>query len=136
MKRTLIIPVLAILAGCATTQQATDALQKGFVGRDLDAFVLRYGAPLQRHQLNSGGSIYVWSSEVQSYDLPSTTTIQGTTSPYGFSGSAVTTGGGVVNVFCEVQIVTAPNGTITSIAPTRDTIGRWTTSRCAEVFNE
>ena len=136
MKSMLSILLLSIFAGCTTTQQAATMLKSNFVGKNMDDFVLRYGAPIQKHQLNSGDLLYVWNSGVKSYGIPATTSIQGSTSPYGFSGTAVTTGGGAINVFCEVQIVTASDGAIKSISPTRDTIGDWTTSRCAEIFKE
>ena len=131
-----LLAVVLALGGCASTQEAANSLRRNFEGKNIDAFVLRYGAPYQRHQLNSGDLMYTWSSEIRSYGLPTTTTIQGSTSPYGFSGTATKTGGGMINVFCEVQIVTAQDGTVKSISPFRDTIGRWTTSRCAEVFKE
>lgn len=136
LKRVLAFFLLAVLVGCTTTQQATNVLQANFLGRNIDTFVIRYGVPIQRHQLNSGDLLYVWNSGVKSYGLPTTTTIQGYASPYGYSGTAVTSGGGAITVFCEVQIITSPDGTITSISPTRDTIGDWTTSRCAELFKE
>jgi hypothetical protein len=124
------------LGGCASTQEAADSLRRNFEGKNIDTLVLRYGAPYQKHQLNSGDLMYTWSSEIRAYGLPTTTTIQGSTSASGFSGTAISSGGGAINVFCQVQIVTAQDGTIKSISPFRDTIGRWTTSRCAEVFKE
>jgi hypothetical protein len=136
MKRILILIIALSLASCASTQEAANRLSSNFDGKNIDAFVLRHGAPFQRHQMNSGDLLYTWSSEIRAYGLPATTTVQGTRSPYGFSGTATTTGGGTVNVFCEVQILTTQDGTIKSISPFRDTIGMWTTSRCAEIFKE
>lgn len=136
MNRIHILVAAFILAGCASTQEAAQTLSSNFAGKNIDAFVLRHGAPFQRHQLNSGDLLYRWSSEVHAYGLPTTTTVQGTATPVGFSGTATTTGGGTVNVFCEVEILTAQDGNIKSISPVRDTIGRWTTSRCAEIFKE
>jgi hypothetical protein len=135
-QRFALLAVVLAFSGCASTQEAANSLRHNFEGKNIDVFVLRYGAPYQRHQLNSGDLMYTWSSEIRSYGLPTTTTIQGSTSPYGYSGTATTFGGGMINVFCEVQIVTTKDCTVKSISPFRDTIGRWTTSRCAEVFKE
>lgn len=137
LKKTLLFFVASLLCvGCASTQEAANTLTRNFVDKNIDTFVVRYGAPYQRHELNSGDLLYTWSSEIRSYGLPTTTAVQGIRSPSGFSGTATTTGGGTIRVFCEVQIVTAKDGTVKSISPFRDTIGRWTTSRCAEVFKE
>jgi hypothetical protein len=86
-----------VVAGCASTQEAAQTLSRNFAGKNIDAFVLQYGAPYQRHQLNSGDLVYMWSSEIRSYGLPTTTTIQGTRFPYGFSGTATNT-----NASCDV----------------------------------
>lgn len=136
MNRILILIIAFGLVGCASTQEAANRLSSNFAGKNIDAFVLHHGAPFQRHQLNSGDLLYRWSSEIRAYGLPASTTVQGTASPYGFSGTATTTGGGTFNVFCEVQILTTQDGTIKSISPFQDTIGNWTTSRCAEIFKE
>ena len=128
-------PLVAFaLLGCTTTQQAADALGQKYLGQNIDAFVVAYGAPYAKHILNSGDAMYTWNSGVHSYGMPTTTTVQGTRTPMGFSGTATTSGGGSINVFCEVRIVTAPDGTVKSILPVGDTIGRWTTSRCGEIF--
>ena len=127
---------LCMLAGCASTQDAASALATRFVGKNIDEFVLRYGAPFQRHELNSGDLMYTWSSGVTSYQMPGTTSVQGTRTSTGFVGTTTTTGGGTINTFCEVQIVTAPDGLVKSIHPVRDTLGNWALSRCAEVFGQ
>jgi len=129
------IAIFCLLTACASTQDASNALSARFVGKNIDEFVLRYGAPYQRHQLNSGDLVYAWNSGVTSHQMPATTSVQGTRTPTGFVGTTTTTGGGTINTFCEIQIVTAPNGTVRSIHPTRDTIGNWVLSRCAEIFS-
>ena len=62
-------------------------------------------------------------------------TVSGNVSSTGYySGSGTTTGGGSLNVFCEVQIETDEYNIIRAVTITRDTIGNWTTSRCGEIF--
>ncbi len=129
------IIALLLLNGCTTTQQAMQRANNSFVGKNFDEFVLKHGIPHSKHQLNNGDYIYVWSSVVISYNMPETTNISGTVSPYGsYYGTATTTGGGSIDVFCEVQIHTTAEGEILSIKPVRDTWGNWTTSRCSEIF--
>ena len=135
--RTLICAAVIALAtaGCATTQDAANSMRAGYTGQNMDAFVMRHGAPYQRHHLNNGDTLYVWRSGVDSYTMPATTTVQGTSTNGWFSGNAQTTGGGVVRVFCEVKILASPDGTIKDIAPQRDTIGNIRLlSRCGEIF--
>jgi predicted outer membrane repeat protein len=60
--------------------------------------------------------------------MPATTTFQGNT--------AQTVGGGLINVFCTLEIVTTPEGTIKAINVAADTLGDWTISRCGEIFKE
>jgi hypothetical protein len=134
MQRISVVLVAALLTACASTQDAAAALGVRYAGKNIDEFVVRYGAPYQRHELNSGDIMYTWSSGVTSYQMPSTTTAQGTRTPTGFVGVATTTGGGTLSTFCEVQIITTPAGLVKSIYPIRDTLGNWAISRCAEVF--
>jgi len=128
-----IIAVL-LLNGCTTTQQAMRRANNSFVGKNLDEFVLKHGIPHSKYQLNNGDYVYLWNSGVISYNMPATTTISGTDFGGYYSGSGTTIGGGTLNVFCEVQIHTTAEGEILSITPLRDTWGRWTTSRCSEIF--
>jgi hypothetical protein len=129
--RTLFLALMvspALLFGCTTTQGATDRINREFVGQNVDSFFLSHGMPSQKHVLNSGDIMYGWSSQVHSYAMPATTTFQGNT--------AQTVGGGSLNTYCALQIVTSPEGTIKVIIVTADTFGDWTISRCAEIFKE
>jgi len=126
--------LILLLSGCTTTNQAMLRVNNSFAGKNIDEFVLQHGVPYKKHQLNSGDFIYVWNSGVISYQMPATTNLSGTVSPYGYTGTATTYGGGALNVFCEVQIHTAQDGMIRSIQAVRDTIGKWTLSRCSELF--
>jgi hypothetical protein len=129
----LIVGLLA-LPGCTTTQEAMTNATSKYVGKNFDQFVLDHGIPHSKYQLNSGGYVYVWNSGIITYSMPVTTTFSGTASPYSYSGTATTTGGGAIDVFCELKIHTDESGQILSITPVTDTLGKWTTSRCAEIF--
>lgn len=134
MKLCVYFFVALLLFGCATTREGMERANTAFVGKNIDDFFLTYGVPYRKHQLTNGEFLYLWNSGVISYGLPTTTNITGTKNPYGYSGTAVTYGGGSIDVFCEVQIHTSAEGKILSINPVSDTLGKWTTSRCAEIF--
>ncbi len=134
MKLCACLFVSLLLYGCTTTQGAMQRAASSFGGENIDAFVLTHGIPYRKYQLNNGDYVYVWNSGVISYKMPATTTITGTVTPYSYTGTATTYGGGSIDVFCEVQIHTKSDGTIMSIKAVRDTIGKWTTSRCSEIF--
>lgn len=137
MKNTILSLCVAMaFCGCSTTQQATTRLTADYVGKSLDSFVLDHGIPHSKYQLDDGGFVYVWSSGVIVVQMPTTTTVSGTVSPYGtYSSHATTSGGGQIEVFCEIQIQTDPNNIIRSLKPIKDTIGNWELSRCAEIFD-
>lgn len=134
-KLLFLLPLILIVLGCTTTKQAMVRANNRYVGKNLDEFVIERGAPDSKYQLNNGEYLYVWNSGVTSFQMPSTTTINGTVSPYGnYYGTGTTTGGGTLEVFCEVRIRTTSEGEIILIEPSRDTWGIWTTSRCSECF--
>jgi hypothetical protein len=131
----VIIILLVIFTGCTTTEQGLNKANSQFVGRNMDDFVREYGMPYREFKLNDGSKLYRWSSGVLSYGIPSSTTFQATQGTYGqITGTSQTHGGGSIDVSCEVDIHTTSDGTITAIKPVRDTLGKWTTSRCAEIF--
>lgn len=123
---------LGLLAGCVSTQEVVNRLSPQFVGTNFDSFVLRYGPPKSKFILNSADIVYVWNSGTASVGIPASATTTG-------SGNTATTqfhGGGSIDMFCEIQFVTSPNGTIKELSILKDTIGFWTTSRCNEVFEK
>lgn len=137
MKKITPIFITFFLLGCTSTEQAMRRANARFVGRSIDEFVLEHGIPYAKHQLNNGGYIYAWNSGVISYNMPETTIVTGQIDPLVFySRSPTTTGGGSIDICCEVQIHTSAEGKILSIKPIRDTWGRWTTSRCSEIFKK
>lgn len=130
----LIFPLLVLTvlcAGCVSTQSVVNRLGSRWIDKNFDEFVLRYGVPQKKFELNSGDFAYVWNSGTSSIDLPATAT----TNIYGNTAYTQMNSGGRINMFCEVQIVTTRNGIIKHITILKDTIGFWTTSKCHEVFD-
>ena len=126
--------LICLTSGCTSTSQGIARANSSFAGKNLDTFVLAHGIPYAKHELSSGEYVYLWNSGVISYAMPHTTSMSGTYTSTGYSGTAHTTGGGTLDVYCEVQIHTEADGTILDIKATKDTWGKWTTSRCAEIF--
>jgi hypothetical protein len=126
--------VAFLLGGCNTTQQAELAMQTRWKGQKADEFFIAHGLPQSEFTLSDGRKMFSWKSGTITYGLPgsaqSRTTVLG--------GMALTnttyTPGGSVDVFCSAQIIVGRSGLIEEIRPHEDTIGRWNTSRCAELF--
>ena len=115
---------LLVLGGCTSSQTAVDTLYERWAGRHSDEFFIQYGMPFKQFQLDDGGKLFAWSSGVKSYTMPSTTTYQGTVGPYGtYSGTGTTTGGGTLDLICDLQIQTNAELRITAITFTRDSMG-------------
>lgn len=135
MKIIISLLVVCLLAGCATTQQAYDSLNQRYVGTNTDAFFLAHGVPRGSFRLHNGNTVYVWQSNIAGIAMPSVTTASGNISPNGYlNATAETTGGGIASLFCRLNIVATPDGTIQHIGIATDTVGAWNLSRCAEVF--
>lgn len=131
-----LLPVL-ILSGCATTQTATRALGH-YNGQSTDLFFQNYGMPVESFELNNHDRLYRWSSGITRYTMPSTTTYSGTAYSTGVTtsvrGAAHTTGGGVLDVECVLDILADSKNIIKQIKIIRDTWGNWELSRCYEVI--
>lgn len=130
LKTGAVLIVLTLLCtACVSTQSVVDRFGQQWGGRKFDEFVVRYGAPYRKFELSNGGVAYVWNSGTSSFAMPATAT----TNIYGNTAYTQVSGGGNIEMFCEVQFVTDQSGTIIQILM-RDTWGFWATSRCHEVL--
>lgn len=110
MKVQIAATVIALtLAGCGSTQQASQAMQASWVGKRADDFFVKHGAAQREQQLSDGRRVYVWQTS-----------------------SNASMGG--PRVFCSADIVASSAGMIVEIRPREDSIGLWNTSRCTEIF--
>ena len=125
-----ILGVALLASGCVSTQAVVDRFGQKWIGRNFDEFVMRYGAPYRKYDLNNGGTAYVWNSGTSSIAMPATAT----TNVYGNTAYTQVSGGGNINMFCEMQLVTDSAGAIRQVTILKDTIGFWVTSRCHEVL--
>lgn len=129
--RVLILLFAMVCAACVSTQSVADRFSTQWIGRNFDEFVLRYGTPYKEFKLNNGATVYVWNSGTASMGIPATAT----TRVYGNTAYTQMSGGGSIDMFCEMQVVTDQRGAIQQVKILRDTIGLWATSRCHEVLD-
>lgn len=127
---TFILFLALVCAACVSTQSVVDRFGQKWVGKDFDEFVLRYGTPYRKFELNSGDIAYAWNSGTSSIAMPAAAT----TNIYGNTAYTQVSGGGNINMSCEMQLVTDRAGVIKQVRILKDTIGRWATSRCHEVL--
>lgn len=127
-----LVPIIYILvSGCVSTQSVADRTASKYVGKSIDLFVLDHGAPHREFQLHSGDIAYTWSSGITSIEMPPTAT----TTMIGDTAYTHIHDGEVINLYCELQIITDADGTVKHIKILKDTVGALFTSRCHEVLN-
>lgn len=126
MMRYLAALVSLLLVGCVSTANVESDFSSRWTGKPLDAFVVKHGIPQASQKLNDGRTVVEWTNVhgIADTGAPLQTLVA--------TGAPVQ--GGSYQLTCKLRIVAAPTGVIESIAIASDTIGRWTTSRCAEVL--
>jgi hypothetical protein len=87
--------IVGVIGGCASTHM------KQYVGKDVREIVINSGAPENAFDLGDGRRVFQFRWGGGTFVVPQTTTFSGSTSAIGnsawYSGSAITTGGGVVS---------------------------------------
>ena len=135
MKNVFYFLCIVLLAGCVSTQSVIDGFSPLWVNRSFDEFVMEYGAPYSSFQLQSGSTLYKWSSGVSSINMPITTNGTVYNNGYGASNFTAYTSAGAIDMVCEMDLLVDEQNNIQSIKITRDSIGMWVTSRCSEVLD-
>ena len=126
-----LIALVVIFAGCATTANYEKILNT-WMGTHVDNLISSWGPPQGSFKLSDGSMVveYVNSRNVQmggyTYTVPQTTYHSGTTSVYGYGGSAYGNYSGTsttyvqqqtptynVNLFCKTRFTVNPQGIIT-----------------------
>lgn len=119
-----------LFSACVSTQAVADRFAQNWIGHNFDEFVMRYGVPYRKFELSNGSTAYIWNSGTSSISMPATAT----TNIYGNTAYTHFSGGGRIDMFCEMQLVTDQSGVIRGVTILKDTIGFWVTSRCHEVL--
>ena len=121
--------------GCASTEEAMICARAMYVGQHIDKFILERGIPQEKHTLSNGDVVYWWTSDVEIVEMPETSHMSGHLDESGwYHGTATTTGGSKIRLFCKIRIITEKDGTVRDINAVRDTMGKWKSSRAAEIF--
>jgi len=86
--------ILILLSGCASTHM------KQYLGKDVREVIIDSGSPVHAFDMSDGRRAFQFRWGGGSFVLPQTTSYSGTSTNIGntewFSGSAITTGGGIV----------------------------------------
>jgi len=100
--RVLVILTGLALAGCAASRQEVVArLGDQYVGKNVDALVVKFGAPVSAIKLSTGEMAYVWQ-------VTAVTSIAVDSDRYGSNGTAKTN-------YCKINVVASPVGIVTQL---------------------
>ena len=93
-----LLTLVATLSGCAASAPEVRArLGQEYIGKNIDALVVRWGPPTSMFRMNSGEGSYVWQ-------LSAVTDIE----IHNGSGSASTAA-------CKVSVIASPTGVVTQL---------------------
>ena len=99
------------VGGCyASTQEVRARLGDEYIGKSVDALVLRFGPPASQFKMSNEETSYLWQ-------LSSNTNVDLSRDRYGISGTATTK-------FCKLNVIASPNGMVTRIATEDGSMGR------------
>ena len=138
-KSVLIFLIITALAGCTgyignSSDYIIHYLDKGFVGHPVNEFFYQYGAPAGKFDQGGGNIAYRWvSTHLRSH--PSKVVVEDYTSANGEYEMVDTYNGSIARQYCELRISADRNDMITGFDIAVDSTGKWSTSRCSEIFN-
>ncbi|MGJ5182062.1 hypothetical protein ACQR16_35540 [Bradyrhizobium oligotrophicum] len=91
-----VVAICAVLGGCAASAPEVRArLGQEYIGKNVDALVMKWGPPTSSFRMNSGQSSYVWQLATE----------MGVSMDRNGNGSAKT-------YACKVNVVASPTGVI------------------------
>lgn len=126
MRTPMVFLSLLALASCTSTAQVQSDVSSRWIGQPLDAFVVKHGVPQATFEMADGRTVVEWSDVhgIAKTGAPAQTLI----------GLGTPVQGGSYQLTCKIRFVISRSGTIEKASIVGDTIGRWNTSRCAEVL--
>jgi hypothetical protein len=131
------LPTVALLAlaGCSapmSSTQLTNYLNRSYAYEPVDHFFFSYGRPAAEFKSYDGGTVYRWVS-LEPAQLPRQHTMV-YTSPKG-NYAVVDSYDGIPQAqYCELRIYTDQQDVIQHFAVVVDSVGKWSASRCSEIF--
>ena len=122
------------LCGCAHSSSYTRSnLERNFATHPVNEFFRDYGFPFGSIENKNGSDIYLWSSidvdKFASQARPVTYYSNNGVYPVVDNDS-----GNMQREYCQLRIYTDKAGTIEKIDITVDSVGKWSNSRCSEIF--
>lgn len=137
MTRMHLLSLLVILAGCTPTMTPDQAMQRingEFSGHDIGEFFVSYGSAAGVKTQNDGSKLYHWVSiEPHSgSNLPGYINYPGGH----YVPIAPGTNGEILSGYCEINIATTRDDRIQKLTLISDSIGKYSGSRCAEIFEQ
>jgi hypothetical protein len=128
-----------MLAGCNNARPPaaiTDDLNRRFDGESANEFFFQYGFPTETFEYSDGNTVYKWTSSCSRRE-PSAVSVHRFTSPQGtYEIVADNVGGKPQAQYCEMRIYADSENTIQGFAVMVDTMGKFGSSRCSEIFEE
>lgn len=131
---------MLFVGGCGThsSDYTLYSLNASFKDQPINKFFYVYGVPTEEFDLAKGNKVYRWASV-----LPST--VASTTHSDFYYVSYITDSatyhvtdnyrGSTERQYCELRIYTDKNDIVQDFAIAVDTYGKWSRSRCSEIFN-
>jgi hypothetical protein len=118
----------------ASPQQAMDRVNHEFAGQDVGNFFISYGSAASSKPLSGGGKLYRWVSLEPG---------GGSSSPaiFAYPGGTYSipqdnANGEMMSGYCEISITTDAHDRIRKLTLVSDSIGKFSGSRCAEIFSQ
>lgn len=124
----IVVALMFSLSGCVSGSAVHEDFTARWAGKPLDEFTIRYGLASGSQRLKDGRTVVEWSDRYG---------VGNNGSPLVGLGASI---GGAENqagsfqLSCQLRMVIDPAGRIEQVTVTKDTIGRWVNSRCAEVL--
>jgi hypothetical protein len=134
----ILLPIVLLLAACTPTTppgQAMADLNREFAGRDSSTFFADFGVPVNATHADGGGKLYRWVSLEPKAQTSHITVFKRPGGTYGFQDASATNGD-LMNGYCEISIRTDEDERITKLTLVNDSVGKYGSSRCAEIFSQ
>lgn len=124
----IVVAVALSLSGCVSGSAVHEDFTARWVGKPLDEFTIKYGLANGSQRLKDGRTVVEWADRYG---------VGNNGSPLvglGASIGGAENQGGSFQLSCQLRLIIDPSGRIEQVIVTKDTIGRWVNSRCAEVL--
>lgn len=129
---------ILLLAACSESPKSpaelTDALNRRYRDRPANEFFVDYGLPAGEFELGDGTHIYRWTSN-QRDAVPTAVNFTRYNAPNEDYQLVDTYNGITETHYCELRIYTDAGDIIQKFAVAVDSIGKWSASRCSEIFS-